>query len=88
MEENEYRITFVHLSPFRIMRRPVAPNAIIIMDTEMNNKVKPNVNLLRRELIKSTNRNGNVEIARNTTTDVKANEIDSTSAMVKTTKKG
>jgi hypothetical protein len=48
MKENEYRITFVHLSPFRIMRRAVAPNAIIIMDTERNNKVKPNVNLIRK----------------------------------------
>ena len=88
MKENEYRITFVHPSPFRIMRRTVAPNAIIIMDTERNNKVKPNVNLLGREWLKSTNRNDDVEIARNTTTDVKANEIDSTSATVKTTKKG
>ena len=65
-----YRITFVHPSPFCIMRRTVAANASIIMETERNNKVKPNVNLLGREYLKSANRNGEVVIARNTTTDV------------------
>ena len=54
----------------------------------MNNKVKPYVNFLGRECLKSANRNGDVVIARKTTTDVKANEIDSTSATVKTTKNG
>ena len=58
------------------------------METERNNEVKPNVNLLGKEYLKSANRNGEVVIARNTTTDVKANEIDSTSATVKTTKNG
>ena len=60
----------------------------IMMKTERNNKVKPQLSLLGREWLKSTNRNGDVVIARNTTTDVKANEIDSTSVTVKTTKNG
>ena len=77
MKATAYRIVFVHSSPLCIMRRIVAPSAIIIMKTERNNKVKPQLSLLGREWLKSTNRNGDVGIARNTTTDVKANEIDS-----------
>ena len=88
MKETAYRITFFHPSPFCIIRRTVAANAIIMMRTEKNNKVKPYVNLLGRECLKSANRNGDAVIPRNTTTDVKANEIDSTSATVKTTKNG
>ena len=88
MKDIAYRSTFVHPSPFFIMRRIVAANDSIIMETERNNKVKPNVKLLGRECLKSANRNGEVMIARNITTDVRANEIDSTSATVKTTKKG
>jgi acyl CoA:acetate/3-ketoacid CoA transferase len=70
------------------MRRIVAPNAIIIMDMERNNKVKPNANLLGREWLKPTYPNDDVGIVRNTTADVKANKIASMSAAVKTTKKG
>ena len=83
MKETAYRIVFVHSSPLCIMRRIVAPSAIIIMKTKRNNKVKPRFSLLGKEWLKSTNRNGDVVITRNTTTDVKANEIDSTSATVK-----
>ena len=88
MKETAYRITFLHPSPLCIIRRTVAANAIIIIRIEKNNKVKPYVSLLGRECLKSSNRNGDVMIARNTTTDVKANEIDSASATVKTTKNG
>jgi hypothetical protein len=58
------------------------------MDTERNKNVKPSISLFGREFLKSAIRNGDVTIERNMTTDVKANERDSTSVTVNTTKKG
>jgi hypothetical protein len=87
-KERAYRRTFPQLSPFSNMRRTVAANDTIIMDTEKNKNENPSINLLGRECLKSASRNGDVRIERNITTDVKANERDNTSVTVKTTKKG
>jgi hypothetical protein len=70
------------------MRRIVAANDIIIIDTERNRNVKPSISLLGRECLKSIIRNGDVRIERNITTDVKAQARESTSVAVKTKKKG
>ena len=58
-----YRITFVNPSPLQTMGRTVAVNAIIVTQTERNNKIKPIAKLLVREWLKSTNRNGKEVIA-------------------------
>ncbi|CAK7351519.1 unnamed protein product [Dovyalis caffra] len=66
----------------------VAPNDTIIMATERNRNVKLNINLFGSVCLKSLNRNGDVRIERNVTTEVKANVRESTSVTVKTTNNG
>lgn len=66
----------------------VAPNAIIIIQTETNRNADPSDSLFGSSCLKSRNRNGDDKTERNMTTEAKEDVSDRTSVTVKTTKRG
>lgn len=79
-----YEAILVHCFLFLIIRMIVAANASIIIVKENIRHEISNISLLGRVSLKSSNRNDEVRMERNTTTAVNVDARDNTSLTVNT----